>query len=134
MQPMQSFGLSNLELIDPCLIASEGKKDFIWAACERDMAAGTYAMQNMQYRPLQNLATVYTTEQSNYGFDQTGSSTSSSTSKSDVQTSSTSTSTTTYTPGLLERIFSGFGKKLEEPKAEPKVYVLVEEPELQYLA
>jgi hypothetical protein len=38
------FGLQNLELIDPCLIASEGKKDFIWAACERDMAAGTYAM------------------------------------------------------------------------------------------
>jgi hypothetical protein len=42
------FGLQNLEMIDPCLMASEGKKDFIWEACERDMAAGTWTMQNLQ--------------------------------------------------------------------------------------
>jgi hypothetical protein len=67
-----------------------------------------------------NLATVYSTENSNYDMSQTGSNTHSSTSNSDVQTSSSTTSTTTYTPGPLERFFGRFkgGDKQEKKPVE----------------
>ena len=61
----------------------------------------------MQSFGLSNLATIYSTEQQNYDFNQVGSNTHSSTSTGDVQTSSTSTSTTTYTPSPLEQWFAG---------------------------
>ena len=50
-------------MIDPCLMASEGKKDFIWEACERDMAAGTYMdveknAERIYGKSLQNLELI----------------------------------------------------------------------------
>jgi hypothetical protein len=47
-------------------------------------------------------ATVYSTEDHNYDFNQSGSNTHQATSNKDVQTSSTSTSTTTYTPSPFD--------------------------------
>jgi len=62
-------------------------------------------------KELQNLATVYHTDTTNVGFNQSGDSTSSSTSKKDVQRSSTSTTTTTYTPSPLEVWWNNLIKK-----------------------